>query len=64
MPKHKSHSGAKDRVKITKKGKVLMRKSHGSHNLSKKNASRKRTFSTPNKVLGKVSKNIKRSLGR
>ena len=64
MPKQKVHSGTKDRVKITKRGKVLMRKSYGSHNLSKKDSSRKRTFSKPQRASGKISKNIKRSLGR
>lgn len=63
MPKQKSHSGIKDRVKITKTGRVLIRKSYRNHNLSKKSGSRKRTFRTFNQLEGKVAKSIKRNLG-
>lgn len=64
MPKRKSHSGTKDRVKITKNGKVLARKSFSSHNLSKKGSARKRTFAGLNRLTGKTSKNIKQNLGK
>lgn len=61
MPKQKTHKGVKNRFKITKTGRVLARKSHRNHNLTKKNASRKRTFTTFKKITGKISKNIKRN---
>ena len=42
MPKLKTHSGTKDRIKVTKNGKVLRRHSMRSHFLQKKSAARKR----------------------
>ncbi len=63
MPKLKSHSGTKDRVKITKTGKTLTRISFGNHFLEKKRASRKRTYAGMQEITGKVKKNIKRKLG-
>lgn len=63
MPKLKTHSGTKDRVRITKTGKVLRRHSTGNHFLQKKSASRKRTFSGTEEITGKNRKNIKRKLG-
>ncbi len=63
MPKLKIHSGAKKRVRITKTGKVLARKSHGNHFLEKKTASRKRTYAGTESLEGKSKKNLKRMLG-
>jgi large subunit ribosomal protein L35 len=63
MPKLKSHSGTKDRVKVTKNGKVLGRRSGGTHELEKKSASRKRTYAGLKEITGKVKRNLKRKLG-
>lgn len=63
MPKLKTHSGTKDRVKITKTGKVLRRHSARNHFLQKKSASRKRTFAGSEEITGKNRKNIKLKLG-
>ncbi len=63
MPKLKSHSGTKDRVRITKNGKALTRRSFRTHFLEKKSASRKRTYAGVQELTGKVKKNIKRKLG-
>ncbi len=63
MPKLKSHSGTKDRVKITKTGKALTRRSFGTHFQEKKRASRKRTYAGMQEITGKIKKNIKRKLG-
>lgn len=63
MPKLKSHSGTKARVRITKNGKVLRRRAGGTHFLQKKSASRKRTYSGNEEITGKVAKNIKLNLG-
>ncbi|OGL30786.1 50S ribosomal protein L35 [Candidatus Saccharibacteria bacterium RIFCSPHIGHO2_12_FULL_41_12] len=63
MPKLKTHSGTKDRIKITKNGKVMRRHGGVAHNLQKKSASRKRTFAGSEKVSGKSVKNMKRKLG-
>ena len=63
MPKLKTHSGTKDRIKISKKGKVLRRHAGVGHNLQKKTKSAKRTFSGTEEVVGKAVKNMKRKLG-
>lgn len=63
MPKLKTHSGTKDRFKVTKTGKVVHGHSYKGHNLSKKSASRKRTFAVSQTATGKVVKSIKRNLG-
>ena len=63
MPKLKTHSGTKDRVRVTKNGKVLRRHSMRSHFLQKKSAARKRTLAGTEEVTGKAKKNIKLRLG-
>lgn len=63
MPKLKTHSGTKDRFKVTKTGKVLRGHSFKGHNLSKKSAARKRNFAVSQRVTGKAAKSIKRNLG-
>ncbi len=63
MPKLKTHSGTKDRIKLTKNGKVMRRHSMSSHFLQKKSAARKRTFAGVEAITGKAKKNIKLKLG-
>lgn len=63
MPKLKTHSGTKDRVKITKNGKVMHGGAMGNHLLQKKSAARKRRINTATTVTGKSAKNIKLRLG-
>lgn len=63
MPKLKTHSGTKDRMKVTKTGKVLHGHATGNHLLQKKSAARKRRFAVPTLMTGKSAKNIKRKLG-
>ena len=63
MPKMKTHSGTKKRVRITKTGKVMRRHSTGNHFLQKKSASRKRRINTMDVVDGKGAKTLKRQLG-
>ncbi len=63
MPKLKTHSGTKDRIKISKTGKVLRRHTAINHFLKKKSASTKRTFAGTQTVTGKAVKNLKRKLG-
>lgn len=63
MPKLKSHSGTKDRVRVTKNGKVIHGRSMSNHMLSKKSAARKRRFAVPVVVTGRIAKNIKLKLG-
>jgi large subunit ribosomal protein L35 len=63
MPKLKTHSGTKDRVRVTKNGKVLRRKSMASHFLEKKSAGRKRGLAGVQNVTGQAKKNLKKMLG-
>ena len=64
MPKLKTHSGTKKRMRISKTGKVLRRKATGNHLLQKKSKSRKRTFAGVKVVTGKSAKSIKLNLGK
>lgn len=63
MPKLKSHSGTKDRVRITKTGKALVGHSYSNHFLEKKSESRKRTYAGLQSLSGKIKRNVKRNLG-
>lgn len=63
MPKLKTHSGTKDRIKLTKTGKVKRRHASINHFLKKKSASTKRTFSGTHDVKGEHARNLKRKLG-
>ena len=63
MPKQKTHSGTKDRVKVTKSGKVQRRHSTGNHFLRKKSAARKRQFAGRETLQGTQAKTIKKKLG-
>lgn len=63
MPKLKSHSGTKDRVRITKNGKVLHGHATSNHFLQKKSAARKRRFAVDTIMTGRSAKNIKLKVG-
>ena len=64
MPKLKTHSGTKDRVKLTKNGKVRVGSPNKNHFLQKKSGSRKRSLSGLHTILGKNSKMLKNKLGQ
>ena len=63
MPKLKTHSGTKKRVRLTKNGKLVHRHAGITHFLQKKSASRKRRLNQTNTMQGRQAKNIKRKLG-
>ena len=63
MPKLKTHSGTKKRIRVTNKGKVMLRHASGNHLLQKKSASRKRTFAGMQELTGKSAKNLKLRIG-
>lgn len=63
MPKLKTHSGTKKRVRITKNGKIVRRHASGNHFLEKKSAARKRGFAGVEVIVGKQAKNMRRKLG-
>jgi large subunit ribosomal protein L35 len=61
MPKLKTHSGTKDRVRVSKNGKVRVGHPNRNHFLQKKSASRKRSLgglSTPSKANVKTIKKL------
>lgn len=63
MPKLKTHSGTKHRVRITKNGKVRVGHPNMNHFLGKKSGSRKRSLSKLSTRSGKIAKTIKLKLG-
>jgi large subunit ribosomal protein L35 len=63
MPKLKTHSGTKKRLRVTNTGKVLRRRASGNHFLEKKSASRKRKFAGTETITGAQARNLKRKLG-
>ncbi|HUC88341.1 MAG TPA: bL35 family ribosomal protein [Candidatus Binatia bacterium] len=65
MPKLKlkTHSGTKDRVKVTNNGKVRTRHSYASHFLQKKTGARKRKLDGLETQGSTNAKIIKKKLG-
>jgi large subunit ribosomal protein L35 len=63
MPKLKTHSGTKDRVRITKNGKVRVGSPNRNHFMSKKSGARKRALSGLHTLLGANTKILKKKLG-
>ena len=62
MPKQKTHSGAKDRFRVTKTGKVLHKKMNKNHMLEKKTTKRKRRLNKTGELTGGDAKQIKKML--
>ena len=62
MPKQKTHSGAKDRFRITRTGKVLHKKMNKNHMLEKKTSKRKRRLNNGGELQGGDAAKIKRLL--
>lgn len=63
MPKLKTHSGTKDKVRVSKTGKLLARRGGGHHFLAKKSEARKRTYAGLRELDGKKVKTLKKRLG-
>jgi large subunit ribosomal protein L35 len=64
MPKLKTHSGTKDRVRMSKNGKIRVGHPNMSHFLQKKRAARKRSLSGLGTIISaRAKKTIKRQLG-
>jgi len=63
MPKLKTHSGTKDRVRISANGKVRVGHPNMSHFLQKKSTARKRRLSGLDTLSKAGAKTIKRKLG-
>jgi len=65
MPKLKlkTHSGTKDRVRVSKNGKVRVGHPNMNHFLGKKGENRKRALSGLNTLTGKQARSVKKQLG-
>lgn len=64
MPKLKTHSGTKDRVRVTKNGKLRVGHPNMSHFLQKKSGGRKRSLSGLATVTNAASRaTLKKKLG-
>ena len=62
MPKQKTHSGAKDRFRVTRTGKVLHKKMNKNHILEKKSSARKRRLNGTGVLENGDAKQIKKLL--
>jgi large subunit ribosomal protein L35 len=62
MPKQKTHSGTKDRFRVTKTGKVLHERMNRNHLLEKKTSKRKRRLKREGELTGGDAKQVKRLL--
>ena len=62
MPKQKTHSGAKDRFRVTRTGKVLHKKMNKNHILEKKSSKRKRRLNNGGELTGGDAQQIKKLL--
>lgn len=63
MPKLKTHSGTKHRVKVSKNGKVRAGHPNMNHFLQKKSKARKRSLSSLSTIRGTRAKAVKKLLG-
>ena len=65
MPKLKlkTHSGTKDRFRVTKNGRVRSRHSGQNHFLQKKSGARKRKLAGLETLVGATAKAIKKRIG-
>jgi len=61
--KQKTHSGAKERFKLTAKGKLKRRSAYSSHLLGKKSEDRKRKYAKDRNLASGDAKNVKKMLG-
>ena len=64
MPKHRTHSGAAKRFKLTSSGKIKRKRAFKSHILEKKSANRKRRLRRPDDVSAADRRVVRRLLGK
>lgn len=64
MPKNKSHSGIKKRVKITGRGKILAQHAGMRHNLEKKPSRITRRLTGTKQLAGADARRVKKLLGQ
>ena len=63
MPKMKTDSGAKKRIKVTGSGKLRRRKAFRGHLMEKKSSVRARRLGRETDISPGIEKNVKRMLG-
>ncbi len=63
MPKNKTHSGIKKRVKVTGSGKLLHAGSGKRHNLEKKSSRQTRRIDSSHEVAAVDAPRVRRLLG-
>ncbi|MCL1929646.1 50S ribosomal protein L35 [Candidatus Saccharibacteria bacterium] len=63
MPKIKSHSGTKKRVRFTKTGKMLRGNAGKNHFQMKQTKRGKRAKATDSQIVKGIKKSLKRALG-
>ena len=63
MPKLKTRKGLRDRVRVTRTGKLVRRHAWKSHLLEHKSPKRKRAFGRDEKITTADAKQVRRSLG-
>jgi len=63
MPKHKTHSGAKKRLRRTATGKIMHKRAYFRHILEKKSSTRKRRLGTPTTVSDADRQRARKLLG-
>ena len=64
MPKHKTHSGAKKRFKVTGSGKIMREQANRRHLLEVKSSKRTRRLAADLEVAPADLKRVKKMLGR
>ena len=64
MPKNKTHSGTKKRVRVTGSGKLMREKVGARHLLEHKSSTRKRRLGSDTTVSKADAKRMKKLLGR
>lgn len=64
MPKNKTHSGAKKRIRVTGSGKLMRERTNKRHLLESKSSRRTRRLSVDVELSPADTKNAKKLLGR
>ena len=64
MPKNKTHSGTKKRVRVTGSGKLMREQAGARHLLEHKSSTRKRRLGSDAPVAKADAKRMKKLLGR
>ncbi|MGD0055332.1 MAG: 50S ribosomal protein L35 [Acidimicrobiales bacterium] len=63
MPKMKTDSGAKKRIKVTGTGRLRRRKAFRGHLMEKKSSTRARRLGRDTDIAPGIEKNVKRMMG-